>query len=72
MCAHNAHKVGTVPKTPPNVSPPLYNTGMMNNTDTNTNTELYATLARINAALAAQAAERAEWVAEYDRKRANG
>ena len=63
-CAHDYR-----PTTPLVVTPPLYNTGMMNNTDTNTNTDLYATLARINAALAAQAAERAEWVADYDRKR---
>ena len=40
----------------------------MNNT--NDSAELYATLARINAALAAQAAERAEWSEDYDRKRA--
>jgi putative methionine-R-sulfoxide reductase with GAF domain len=54
----------------------------MNNTNTNTygtlvehaeavlydNTELYATLARTNAALAAHKAEREQWVADYDRK----
>ena len=34
------------------------------------NKELYATLARINAALAAQKAEREQWVADYDRKQA--
>ena len=32
------------------------------------NKNLYDTLARINAALAAQAAERAEWAEDYDRK----
>jgi len=48
------------------VVPPLYNTGMMN-TDS---TELYATLARINAAIAAQNAERDEWVRAYDEARA--
>jgi hypothetical protein len=45
---------------------------MMNNTDTNTNTDLYATLARINAALIAQQIEREQWVADYDRKRPIG
>lgn len=60
------------PDTPLNVSPTLYNTPMMNNTDTNTNTDLYATLARINAAIAAQNAEREQWVADYDRKRPIG
>jgi hypothetical protein len=39
----------------------------MMNTDS---TELYATLARINAALAAQQAERDEWVKAYDESRA--
>jgi hypothetical protein len=38
----------------------------------NNNNELYATLARTNAALAAQQAERDEWVAEYDRKHSVG
>lgn len=33
------------------------------------NTELYATLARINAAIAAQEAERREWVEDYDKGR---
>ena len=54
------------PTTPLVVTPPLYNTGMMN-TDS---TELYATLARINAAIAAQQAERDEWVKAYDEARA--
>lgn len=40
---------------------------MMNNTDTNANTDLYATLARINAAIAQQNAEREQWVSDYDR-----
>jgi hypothetical protein len=39
---------------------------------TNDSTELYATLARINAAIAAQNAEREQWVADYDRKRPIG
>ena len=60
-CAHDYW-----PTTPLVVTPPLYNTGMMN-TDS---TELYATLARINAALAAQQAERDEWVKAYDEARA--
>ena len=60
----SAHDYG--PTTPLVVTPPLYNTGMMN-TDS---TELYATLARINAALAAQQAERDEWVKAYDEARA--
>ena len=54
------------------VSPCWYNTGMMKNTETNTNTDLYATLARINAAIAAQNAEREQWIADYDRKRPIG
>lgn len=33
-------------------------------------TELHSTLARINAALAAQQAERDEWVSDYDNARA--
>jgi hypothetical protein len=33
----------------------------------NDNTELYATLARINAALAAQESERREWIEAYDK-----
>jgi hypothetical protein len=45
---------------------------MMKETKMNDNTEFYATLARINAALAAQQAERDEWVADYDRKRPIG
>jgi hypothetical protein len=36
---------------------------MMNNDSS----ELYATLARINAALAAQEAERLEWIEAYDK-----
>ncbi len=36
------------------------------------NTDLYATLARINAAIAAQNAEREQWIADYDRKRPIG
>ena len=60
----SAHEI--TPTNPLVVTPPLYNTGMMN-TDS---TELYATLARINAALAAQQAERDEWVRAYDEARA--
>ena len=54
------------PTTPLVVTPTLYNTGMMN-TDS---TELYATLARINAAIAAQNAEREQWISAYDEARA--
>ena len=73
MCAQSAQLMGNAPKMPPNVSPTLYNTGMMKETKmNNTNTELYATLARINAAIAAQNAEREQWVADYDRKRPIG
>jgi hypothetical protein len=39
----------------------------MMNTDS---TELYATLARINAAIAAQNAEREQWISAYDEARA--
>ncbi len=39
----------------------------MMNTDSS---ELYATLARINAAIAAQNAEREQWVRDYDEARA--
>jgi hypothetical protein len=52
----------TDPTTAVDVTPLRYNTGMMNNNDN----ELYATLARINAALIAQQIERDEWVREYD------
>ena len=38
----------------------------MNNT--NTNTEFYATIARINAAIIANKVERDEWLRDYDRK----
>jgi len=41
---------------------------MMKETMMNNQTELYATLARINAGIIAQQVERDEWVAEYDRK----
>ena len=60
-CARSAHE--SDPTTPIVVTPPLYNTGMMNNDSS----ELYATLARINAALAAQEAERLEWIEAYDK-----
>lgn len=43
---------------------------MMNNTDT-TNTNLYETLARIQAALVIQQSEREQWIADYDRKTNN-
>jgi hypothetical protein len=39
----------------------------MMNTDSS---ELYATLARINAAIAAQNAEREQWIRDYDEARA--
>ena len=65
-CAHGNLEI------PLYVSPCWYNTGMMKETKMNDNTEFYATLARINAALAAQQAERDEWVADYDRKRPIG
>jgi hypothetical protein len=39
----------------------------MMNTDSS---ELYATLARINAAIAAQNAEREQWIKDYDEARA--
>jgi hypothetical protein len=44
--------MGNAPKTPPNVSPPLYNTGMMKETQMNNNNtlptwdEIFANIAR--------------------------
>jgi len=55
------------PTTPLVVTPPLYNTGMMKEIMMNDSTELYATLARINARIAADNAEREQWIRDYDR-----
>lgn len=63
-CAHEID-----PSNPLNVTPPLYNTAMNNGVRMNDNKNLYDTLARINAALAAQKAERDEWARAYDESR---
>lgn len=68
MCARSAHEVSRLVA---NVSPVWYNRGMMKNTETNPSTDLYATLARINAAIAAQNAEREQWVSDYDNNNSN-